>query len=180
MLTEEFVEFENKDLKGQEFTRFNKADIIDFKHGMDWIVWYKFTMGRQFSITFKDNRSKELKIVFKSYFGLNSHYHQMYSDIVDDIWRYYHQDIVDKYLDRFYNNEELSLQGLKLNQTGIQLIRQSSVLPWESVVMREYQRYFAVCDKENPEIHSRVSYNEYETEVLWSMIKTILKEKTIA
>ena len=28
VLTEEYVEFENKDLKGQEFTRFNKADII--------------------------------------------------------------------------------------------------------------------------------------------------------
>lgn len=123
---------------------------------MDWIVWYKFTVGRQFSITFKDKRNKELKIVFRNYFGLNSHYHQMYSDIVDDIWRYYHQDIVDKYLDRFYNNEELSLHGLNLNQTGIQLVRKSTVLPWDRVEMKEYYRYFAICDRNQPEIHSRV------------------------
>lgn len=180
VLTEEYVEFENKDLIGQEFTRFNKTDIVDFKHGMDWIVWYKFTVGRQFSITFKDKRGKELKIIFKSYFGLNSHYHQLYSDIVDDIWTYYHKNIVDKYLDRFYNNEELSLQGLKLNQSGIQLTGQSSVLPWERVDMKEYYRYFAIFDKENPQIHSRVSYNEYETEILWSVIKTILKAKEVA
>jgi len=107
------VEFETKDLRGEEFTRFNKADIIDFKHGMDWIVWYKFTVGRQFSITFKDKSNKELKVLFKSYFSLNSNDHQMYSDIVDDIWKYYHQDIVDKYLARFYNDEELILRGLK-------------------------------------------------------------------
>ena len=176
VLSEEYVEFENKDLRGKEFTRFNKAEIVDFKHGMDWIVWYKFTVGRQFSIAFKDKRNKELKVVFKSYFGLYSHYHQMYSNIVDEIWRYYHLDIVDKYLDRFYNNEELCLQGLKLNQSGIQLAGQNSVLAWDRVDIKEYYRYFAICDKQNPQVHSRIRYNEYETETLWSIVKIVLKE----
>jgi hypothetical protein len=179
ILTEEYVEFEEKDLKGQEFTRLDKTDIVDFKHGMDWIVWYKFTVGRQFSITFKDKENNELKILFKSYFGFNSHYHQMYAEIVDDIWKYYHQDIVNKYLDKFYNNDELRIRELKINQNGIELPGQSSILTWGRVNIKEYYRYFAICDKENPQIHSRVSHNEYETEILWSTVKTILKEKEI-
>ena len=179
VLAEDYVEFENKNLKGQEFTKFNKADIVDFKHGMDWIVWYKFTVGRQFSITFKDKKNKELKILFKSYFGFNGHYNQMYAEIVDDIWKYYHQDIVNKYLDKFYNNEELKIRKLKMNQEGIELPGQSSILAWDRIDIKEYYRYFVICDKENPQIHSRVSHNEYETEILWSTIKTILKEKEI-
>jgi hypothetical protein len=179
VLAEDYVEFENKNLKGQEFTKFNKADIVDFKHGMDWIIWYKFTVGRQFSITFKDTKNRELRILFKSYFGFNSHYNQMYAEIVDDIWKYYHQDIVNKYLDKFYNNEELKVRELKMNQEGIELPGQSSILAWDRVDIKEYYRYFAICDKENSQIHSRVSHNEYETEILWNTIKTILKEKEI-
>lgn len=118
VLAEDYVLFENKNLKGQEFTKFNKTDIVDFKHGMDWIVWYKFTVGRQFSITFKDKKNNELKILFKSYFGFNSHYNRMYAEIVDDIWKYYHQDIVNKYLDKFYNNDELRIRELKNQSEG--------------------------------------------------------------
>jgi len=177
ILTADYLEFENKDLKGHEFTRLDKADIADFKHGMDWLVWYKFTVGQQFSITFKDKRNKELRIVFKTYFG-SKEYYQMYSDIVDDIWNYYHREIVNHYLDKFYNSDELVLQGLKINQQGIQLRGQNSTLPWERISMKEYVRYFAIYDRENPEVHSRVSYNEYETEILWGMTKSILNHKT--
>lgn len=85
IFTEDYLEWENGDLKGREFTRLNRSDIVDFKHGMDWIVWYKFTVGRQFSVTFKDKRNKELKIKFNSYFDLQKENNQKYSDIVDDV-----------------------------------------------------------------------------------------------
>jgi hypothetical protein len=177
VLTEKYVEFENKDLKGLEFTRFNKADIVDFKHGMDWIVWYKFIVGQRFSITFKDKNNKELKILFKRHFGFRSNYNQTYSEIVEDIWKYYHQDIVNKYLDMFYNDEELTIRGLKLNRNGIHPVGQNSLLNWDHVDIKEYYRYFAIFDKQNPQVHSRISYNEYETEILWSIVKTVLKDK---
>jgi hypothetical protein len=35
ILREDYLDWENKDLKGSEFTRLNKSDILDFKHGMD-------------------------------------------------------------------------------------------------------------------------------------------------
>ena len=121
ILTPDYLEWENGDLKGREFSRINKSDIVDFKHGMDWIVWYKFTAGRQFSITFKDQRNKELKILFKSFFGLHKENNQKYSDIVDDIWRLYHSKIVDNFLDIFYNHGEIEIQEIKFKNEGIEL-----------------------------------------------------------
>ena len=177
ILAEDYLEWENGDLLGKRFTRLNKPDISDFKHGMDWIVWYKFTVGRQFTITFKDRRNNEVRICFDSYFGLHKENNQLYSDIIDDIWALYHSGIVDTYLDKFCANEEFEIQGIRLNKSGIQLRGGASILSWDKVRMKEYHSYFVVYFRDNPEIHSRVSYNEYGTEVLWSMLKTILKER---
>jgi hypothetical protein len=177
ILTEGYLEWENGDLKGREFSRLNKSDIVDFKHGMDWIVWYKFTGGRQFSITFKDQRSREFKILFKSLFGLHKENNQKYSNIVDDIWRLYHSTIFDNFLDTFYNRGETEIQGIKLKTEGIQLREQKEMIPWDKVATKNYYKYFAIYHQENPAVHSRVGYNEYGTETLWSAIRTILKEK---
>ncbi|WP_262899449.1 hypothetical protein [Chryseosolibacter histidini] len=38
--------------------------------------------------------------MFKSYFGAKSHYNQIYAEVVDFIWQSYHQDIVNKHLDK--------------------------------------------------------------------------------
>jgi hypothetical protein len=176
-LTDDYLEWENGDLKGREFSRLSKTDIVDFKHGIDWLVWYKFTVGRQFSITFKDKKNKEFKILFKSRFGLNSENNQKYADIVGDIWRLYHSNIVDNFLDRFYDQGEIEIQGIKLKNEGIELREKTGLIPWDKVVTKDYHGYFAIYNRDNSEVHSRVSYNEYGTETLWSAIKTILKEK---
>jgi hypothetical protein len=177
ILTPDYLEWENRDLKGREFSRLNKSDIVDFKHGMDWIVWYKFTVGRQFSITFKDQRNEELKILFKSFFGLHKKNNQKYSDIIENIWRLYHSDIVDNFLNSFYNHGEAEIQGIRLRNEGIELREQKEMIPWNKVATKDYYKYFAIYHQDNSAIHSRVSYNDYGTETLWSAIRTILKEK---
>ena len=177
ILAENYVEYESRNPKGTKLTRLNKSDIADFRHGMDWIVWYRFTAGRQFSISFKDKANRELRILFNSHFGLHRQNDQLYADIVDDIWRYYHADIVDGFLQKFYSNVTLVLQGITLMKEGVQLRGKHSVLPWDKVSIKEYYGYFAIYNKENAEVHSRVSYNEYETESLWGVLQAILKKE---
>lgn len=177
ILTDDYLEWENGDLKGKEFTRLNKSDIVDFRHGIDWIVWYKFTVGRQFSITFKDKKNKELKIEFNTRFGLHKENFQKYSDIVDDIWSLYHSDIVDSYLDKFYNEGQFEIQGIKFKKEGVELREKLGLISWDKVAIKEYYKYFAIYNKDNSDIHSRVSYNEYGSETLWSSVKTILEKK---
>ena len=176
ILADGYLEFENKVFREKEFTRLNKDNITDFKHGTDWIIWYRFIVGRRFSITFKDTENRELKIRFNTYFGLNQHYIQMYSDIVDDIWDYYHQEIVNRYLSRFHNKEELIIQGLRISGQGIHLLGQQSILPWTRIRIKEYYDYFVVYDIDHPESNSSVRYNEYESEILWSIIKENIKQ----
>ena len=174
-LTENYIEFENGNLKGGEFTRLNKKDIADFKHGVDRIVWYKFTAGWQFSITFKSTENEELKIIFKNYFGGGSHYYETYLQIIDVVGDYYHQGIVNKYLERFDSNEEIHLHGLRINRSGIQLNENKTFLNWEHVNVKWYYRYFAIFHKDDARIHARISHNEYETETLYGVINAILK-----
>jgi hypothetical protein len=178
ILTEDYLEWENGNLKGQEFTRLDKSDIVDFKHGTEGIVWYKFTVGRQFSITIKDNNNKEVKILFQSYFGLGKDAHQIYAEIIDDVWRLYHSSIVETFLQTFYDQGEIEIQGVTLKNEGIKLRDKMGLIPWDKVSTKDYYTYFAIYNTDNPDIHSRVSYNEYGTETLWSAIKSILKEKT--
>lgn len=179
ILSEDYVEWGSGDLKGKEFTRLDKADIVDFKHGMDWIVWYKFTVGQQFIVTFKGKKNKELEIQFNSHFGLHKENNHKYSQIVDDIWRLYHSSVVDSFLDTFYNQGQVEIQRIKLTIEGIELKEAKELIPWDKVVIKEYYRYFAICNRDNVNIHSRVSYNEYGTETLWSAVRTILKEKEV-
>src|SRR5688572_10967004 len=116
---EDYLEYEDNDLKGNEFTRFEKSDIVDFKHGTTWIVWYEFTVGLTFVITIKNRKHKEIKISFSSYFGRRRENHTMYAGIISTIWQYYHSDIVDVYLDKFYNGEDVEIHDIMLTKSGV-------------------------------------------------------------
>ncbi|HMG94422.1 MAG TPA: hypothetical protein VK589_30390 [Chryseolinea sp.] len=177
ILSEEYLEYEDKDFIGNEFSRFDKCDIQDFKHTRDRIVWYEFSVGQRFTITFKSKQNKEIKISFDSYLGLREVCHNLYSTIVETTWQYYHASIVECFLNRFYNGEELEIQGIKINNTGVILKDHHTWVPWDKLGMSDYERYFVVHHKDNPQLHSRVNSNEYGSETLWSLLRTISKDK---
>ena len=177
ILTEDYLEWEDRDLKGNEFTRLYKSEIVDFKHGMDSIVWYRFPVGRRFSITFKNNEGRELKIKFSSFLGSRKENEQKYADIISDIWTLYHSAIVDEHVNRYLSEGEIELQAIKVKKDGVELRGQTGFVPWEKLGVRDNTRYFSIFNKDDSNIHSRVSYNEYGTETLWSTIKAILKSK---
>jgi len=177
VLAEEYLEWENRDFKGKEFSRIDKSCYADFKHGMVWIVWYKFTVGREYSITIKDIQNKELSIKFRSYFRLNNESEKLYSKIVNDIWSLYHLSVVDKLLDEFYEKGETEVHGFTLKSEGIELREGTGKVPWNKVATKDYFSYSAIYHQDVPAIHCRVSYNEFGSETLWSVIRTILKDK---
>jgi len=177
VLAESHLEYENWDLRGQEFTRLEKSDIIDFKHGTDSIVWYKLVVGRQYAVALKAKNNRELSIHFDSYFGLHKGNKQKYADIVGSIWKLYHSDIVDAFLDGFYNGMEAKAQGIVLKTEGIELKGGQRLVPWDKVAIKEYYGYFAIYHQGDSTIHSTVSNSEYGAETLWSAVATILKTR---
>lgn len=176
-LSDNYLEWEGEDLRGQEHQRINKSDLIDFKCGMDSIEWYEFIVGRKYSFSFKDKKENELKIQFRSYFWMNNEAHHKYTSILDDVWSLYLAQLVDKSLERFDQHNKIEIQGIKLNDDGILLRTEKGFIPWNKVAIKDYHRYFAIYHRDNANIHSRVSYNEWGTEILWSCVKTILKER---
>lgn len=175
-LAPDYVEFENGDLKGKEFVRINKAEIVDIKHEMDWIVWYKFAVGRAFRVVFKTQSKQELKITFKSYFGLHRKYFQFYAELVDDIWEYYLSEIVGQYLDQYGRDEQINLLGFLITREGVQLKESKGKLAWSELSIREYHDYFAIYKTAQPEINTRVNFNEWQSDILFSFIKSVLKD----
>src|SRR5690606_35367136 len=160
VLNADYIRYDNG--LNDSTTHLAKADIVDFRHGMDWIRWYRFVVGRRFSVAFKDRNDRELRIVFSSYFGINRHYDQLYADIVNDVWSLYHQEKVDRYLWMIADGQQVILKGITLEREGI-VFPKTSLVPWPRIGMSEYYNYFALFDRDDPQVHWRISYNEYET-----------------
>ncbi|MEO7988748.1 MAG: DUF6585 family protein [Chryseolinea sp.] len=175
-VTENYIEFEDKDLIGEEFTRFVKADIADFKYGTDWIVWYKLYVGRHFTITLKGKDNKELRISFKGYLRFANEYEVIYSDLISDIRKYFYQDILDKYLNQFNANEELIFGRIKLSQKGIDVLETGLDFTWTNLTVKVYQTYFSLYRIDTPEFHIWINFNEWNSGVIYYLTQRILKD----
>lgn len=175
VLATEYVEFENLE-SGGTLTRWNKNDIVDFRYGTGDIHWYKYVIGKEYSVTLKDAAGHQLKILLENFFNLHKGVKELYTDIVNEIWTLYHNDVCERLVERFHKKEEINIQGIKLLPKGVQL-KDNTVLPWERVGVNEYNTYFTVYDDDNPVIHSRINFNEFGTETLWCTLRTLLKEQ---
>lgn len=164
VLGDDFVEYDR--------LRWLKRDILDFRHGARPIVWYRFVVGQEFSIGFRNKEENELRISFSSYFGSDRNL-TLYARIVDDIWDYYHRDIVDRYKSNLEQGESITLQGITVSRSHITLPG-AAPIEWKNVGMKEYMRYFALFDRCDPTVHARIDYDLYGTETLWSIVRQFL------
>jgi hypothetical protein len=177
ILTKDYLEFENKNEISDLFSRINKSDMIDFKHEFEHLFFYKFPIGKRYSITFLDKDSNKLRMGFKEYFWNNLNYNQVYSEIINKIWEYYFTDIVKSYNEKFTNNHPLDFKILKLDQTGIYLNSAKRLITWDILDYKEYTTYFVIFNKDNPNEFQRMSFNEWNSEVIFSLIRTIKNSK---
>jgi len=177
VLTKDHIEFENKNLTSDLFTRFPKSDIVDFKRGLDRIVWYEFSVGYEYSLALLDKDNNTLEIKFRDYFGLHSNYSKFYSELTNLIWEYYFTDIVNVDLDEIYNRNDVELNGIKIGLNGIEFMDTREMLDWKNLDFKEYLRYFAVHKTDNSIIHRTFNFNEWNSERLFCLIRTVKKER---
>ncbi|WP_333821039.1 hypothetical protein [Ohtaekwangia sp.] len=178
IISPDYIAFDNNDLKSAGLTRINKPNIKDIKLLIEPIQWDLFYVGRKYTISVKDNDNKVLTICMKNFFGLRKHYHQIFQEAVELIWKYYLTDIVDQYLARFYENlETLHVGKFILDQQGIRIAGGTLQLNWLETELKIYTRFFVLSNINKPEDHVYVDYNDWHTEILYSLTKTILKER---
>ena len=87
------------------------------------------------------------------------------------------QEIFEELWDELHHQGDVGLASYLAVPQLVRIAKKKELFEWNDVGIKEYYRYFAIYHKDDPQVHLRVSYNEYETETLWSILKTILKEK---
>jgi hypothetical protein len=171
-----YIEYEDKYLETGVFTRINKADMLDIKFNMNWIIWYRFFVGCDFRIDIKTRENGIFKIKFVSYFRKNTAYIEAFNQIVDWMWEHYLQDIIDWHLQKLSGTRDLKIGGVRLTDEGVHFPEKGQYIAWAEVAVKEYESYFAVYDQKNPELNKRIMFDEWESEILLGMIEA-LKEK---
>ncbi|HEY5744637.1 MAG TPA: hypothetical protein VIU12_01065 [Chryseolinea sp.] len=175
IITPEYIAYENNDAVGHTFTKLLQPDVIALKYRLDQIVWYKFHVGKKFVFMLKDKHGKTLEVVVKNFFGMRKNFASQCENIVADLQNYFLTPIVDHHLNIFFNSSPVTLGSTTLDASGLRTPTLS--LSWRETAVQEYYSYFVVYKIGNPEVHHRVGFDEWDAEVVLSVIRAILKEK---
>lgn len=182
------VQFESNDLRKDAIVTIDRNEIKAFRYGIKWIKGAEFTIGREFQIYILNNENKTLKINFSSYYGIKkAELNKLYSDIIQALWTFYFDDITMEFLDLFHSGNtieigsvQISQEGILINTGGIISVKKTHVV-WDNVGTHDYATYFAIYAKNDPsKINSAHYYlKDWNTAVLYSVIRTILRDKKL-
>ena len=101
------------------------------------------------------------------------------------LWKFYFDDITDKYLNRFYKGEAITIGRVIITQDAITIIASGvlkddkKTISWEHLATKDYRTYFAIYSSiDAAKTNATFSYlKDWNTAVLFSVIRTILRDK---
>jgi hypothetical protein len=175
-ITPEFIEYKSLETASSSMVRVEKDSFVDVKYRAEAIVWYKFTVGYSYRIQIKYSTDKILTIPMASYFWFNSDYGQIYSDISRHIGNYFLIDRINNAFDNIQHRGVLQMPGLIVREESLSFEYPDHKMEWKDVGLKEYYRYFAIFDKVNPNIHKRITFDEWNAEVLFNVMKRFISE----
>lgn len=187
ILDQNQIKFDSKDSKNDSFITFQKDQIAEYNFGVKWMR-YKFVFGREYVISIRNHDSQIIKINFKTYFGRKKdEYHRLCNEILDSLWELYFEEIATKYIQKHELGEDIKIGEVIVTKDGLSILSTASLkpknefIPWEKVRTRSYTTYFAIYSKDDAvNVNRGYSYlNDWNTNVLYGVIKTLLKKKEI-
>lgn len=177
IVSEDYIKFENSDLKSSLFTTINKDDLIGIRYGYDMIRGLEFYIGREYKIFLLQKNGQELKVSFKLFYGRKlQEKHQLHNDIVDAIWECFCTDWINDYYNKFENDIEFSIGKISVTKDGIEFDKKS--ISYEDLDLKLFKHYFMIQSKINPYNNKMLYYlKDSNSVILLSLLKYILKEK---
>lgn len=185
ILNEKFLSFESK-IKNEPIV-FSKDEIAEYSFGINFMR-YDIAFGREYVISIRNDKKQTLKINFKTYFGRKKKvYNQLYTQIISELWNFYFDDVVTNYLEKYEAEEEFKIGEVEFDSQGITISTNSSIkqksakIPWEKIRTTDYATYFAIYSIDDAmNINRGYNYlSDWNTPVLYSVVRTILKRKNI-
>lgn len=174
-LTPTYLEYEQGELGAATYTRVLKEDMLDIKHSMSWIIWYRFYVGCDFRIDIRTREQGTLKIRFVSYFNQNSSYQKAYDRITDYMWDHYLHDIVSDYLQEYKAKGEVAVCGVWLTTDGAYFSSDGQITPWQDIAVKEYETYFALYNLQDPAQNKMIDFDEWGSHILFSLLEELLE-----
>ena len=127
----DYIEFDDKDLLTAIPTRFNKSEIIGWRHGVKGIKGYHFNIGRVYCIDIKNSSDEIIKLRLKSIYRVRKKLlYKKYLTIENLLWGNYFDDIGREYINKFANKIEFTLLGTTINQEGIRFPKDTEIISW--------------------------------------------------
>lgn len=173
ILAPDYAAFENKNVKGNEFTRIEKTDITDFRRSVERIIWYEIPVGIRYTLVFKTSNNTELKVTLRSYFGASQM--GVFNNIQDVCWTNYGVSLVESLYKNLHDGQNIMLYKHTLNLQGI-TFPNGTLLNWNEIAIKDYRSYFTIYKTDTPTTHSRISSKDYESTKLWSLAQWILED----
>lgn len=187
ILHENELKFDSKDLRNDSFITFKKDEIAEYNFGVKWMSYY-FVFGREYIISIRNHDNQVIKINFKTYFGRKKdEYHKLCNEILSSLWELYFRELASNYIRKNESGEEFKIGEVMFTKEGLSISSNASLkqkiqfIPWERVRIKAYTTYFVVYAKHDAvNINRGYSYlNDWNTNILHSVIKTILSKKDI-
>jgi DNA-directed RNA polymerase subunit N (RpoN/RPB10) len=148
VIDDNFIKFEHNDHRENSFITINKEDIAGIRYGIHFIKGYRFYIGREYQIFIRDKDNKETKIYFKLFYKrkLNEK-HQLFVDIINDLWEKYFDDILNSYFEKLENKESFELAGIKILSDRIQFNKKEVL--FDDLDIKKYYHYFMIYSKQD-------------------------------
>lgn len=177
LIIDDYIQYENKDLKSNPFTVFKKEDIKGIRYGIHFIKGYKFYIGREYQIYVRNNKNEELKIYFKLFYGRKlQEKHQLYIDIIDKLWENFFNGILQDYLEKFNKSEDFILAGIQIFKDKI--VFDKTEISFQDLAIKKYQHYFMIFSKEDRYKNKMLYYlKDKDAVILLNLLSTIINNE---
>ncbi|KFF01135.1 hypothetical protein IX39_11130 [Chryseobacterium formosense] len=179
IIDENFLKFENKDHNQDLFTVIPKEEIAGIRYGVHFIKGLEFYIGREYQIFIRTKAGKELKIFFKLFYKRKlEEKHQLFCDIVDALWAYYFNDILNIYIDQFNNNQNFSLAGILFKNNCIQFDKKEIL--YSDLAVKNYHHYLVLCSTKDQYTNKMMNYlKDKDAVILNEILNCIIKNEQL-
>jgi hypothetical protein len=186
IIKEQFLFFEKNKVAVNPTQAFGSDEITGYSYEIQWIR-FRLVFGRRYVIRVRNKSGKVLTIKMTRYFRIGANAaHKEFNEIVSTIRRHYFDRVINQYLEHHQNDQAFTIENVNFSKEGIAIptefkLAQPVFLPWENIRTKNYYTYFAVYAASEPRNKNfSFSYaNDWNTSILYSVLRVILKQKNI-
>ncbi|OCK50083.1 hypothetical protein BA768_05460 [Chryseobacterium sp. CBo1] len=179
IINKNLIKFENKDKREDLFTIISKEEIAGVRYGVHFIKGLEFYIGREYQIFIQNKSGKEFKIFFKLFYKRKlQEKHQLFCDIIDALWQYFFNDILNNYIEKFNCNQNFTLAGITFKNVCIQF--DSKEISYEDLSVKKYYHYFVLYSKKDQYINKMLNYlKDKDAIILNELLNCIIKNEQL-